>query len=102
MDGSKPMGILTDRDIMIRVMVEGKDPNTTTIRDVMVSPVATVTEDKDILDVTYMMSEKKVRRCPVVNSNGMLVGMIALDDILVSLGQEMQDIASVLKFEIGK
>lgn len=102
MDGSKPMGILTDRDIMIRAMVEGRDPNTTAIRDIMVSPVATVSEDNDILDVTHMMSEKKVRRCPVVNSNGMLVGMIALDDILISLGQEMQDIASVLKFEIQK
>jgi signal-transduction protein with cAMP-binding, CBS, and nucleotidyltransferase domain len=101
-DGSKPMGILTDRDIMIKVMVEGKDPNSTTIRDIMVSPVATVSEDKDILDVTHMMSEKKVRRCPVVNSEGTLVGMIAFDDILISLGQEMQDIASVLKFETGK
>lgn len=102
MDGSKPIGILTDRDIMVRVMVEGKDPNATKISDIMVSPVATVSEDKDILDVTHLMSEKKVRRCPVVNSKGMVVGMIALDDILVSLGQEMQDIASVLKFEIDK
>lgn len=102
MDGSRPMGILTDRDVMIRAIVEGRDPNTTAIRDIMVSPVATVSEDRDILDVTHLMSEKKIRRCPVVNSDGMLVGMIALDDILVSLGKEMQDIASVLKFEIGK
>jgi CBS domain-containing protein len=102
MDGTKATGILTDRDIVTKVMSAGKDPSTTKIRDIMTSPVATISVDKDIADVTHTMSDYKVRRCPVVDASGKIMGMIAFDDILISLGQEMQDIAGVLKSELGK
>jgi CBS domain-containing protein len=99
-DGSRPLGILTDRDIMIKTMVTGKDPRDVMVKDIMVSPVVTVSEDKDLLDVTNLMSESKVRRFPVVDSEGRIIGVIALDDILVFLGTEMQNIATALRSEL--
>lgn len=100
-DGNKPVGILTDRDIMTKAIALEKDPRALRVRDIMISPVVTVSADKDIEDVTNLMNTHKVRRFPVVE-NGRLIGVIALDDILVFLGKEMQDIATALKVELGK
>jgi CBS domain-containing protein len=100
-DGNKPVGILTDRDIMTKATALEKDPRALRVRDIMISPVVTVSADKDIEDVTNLMNTHKVRRFPVVE-NGRLIGVIALDDILVFLGKEMQDIATALRVELGK
>ncbi len=101
-DDDKPSGILTDRDIVTKVLSQDKDPKTTRIRDIMTSPAVTISEDKDIVDVTRLMSSHKIRRFPVVDANGKIIGVITLDDVLVFLGQEMQNIATALKTELGK
>lgn len=101
-DGDKPIGILTDRDIMTKVVVERKDPQTVKVKDIMASPVVTISVEKDIVDVTKLMSTHGVRRFPVVDSDGRIIGVIALDDILVFLGEELQNIAAALKCELGK
>ncbi len=102
MKGDAISGILTDRDIVTKVLAEGKDPKVTKIGEIMISPVVTISEDKDIADVTGLISAHGIRRLPVVDVNGKLVGVIALDDVLIVLGQEMQNIAAVLKGELGK
>lgn len=96
-----PSGILTDRDIVAKVLAQGKDPRTTKIGEIMRTPVVTISEDKDIIDVTKLISTHAIRRLPVVGTNGKLVGVITLDDVLILLGQEMQNIAAALKGEIG-
>ncbi|MCL5062955.1 MAG: CBS domain-containing protein [Nitrospirae bacterium] len=101
-DDDKPSGILTDRDIVTKVLSQDKDPKTTKIRDIMTSPAVTISEDRDIIDVTRLMSERGIRRFPVVDANGKIIGVITLDDVLVFLGQEMQNIANALKTELGK
>lgn len=101
-DGDKPIGILTDRDIMTKVVVERKDPQTVKVKDIMASPVVTISVEKDIVDVTKLMSTHGVRRFPVIDSDGRIIGVIALDDILVFLGEELQNIAAALKCELGK
>ncbi|MDA8214824.1 MAG: CBS domain-containing protein [Nitrospiraceae bacterium] len=101
-DDDKPSGILTDRDIVTKVLVQGKDPKTTKVGEIMTSPAVTISEDKDIIDVTRLMSSHKIRRFPVVDANGKLIGVITLDDILIFLGQEMQNVATALKTELGK
>ncbi len=101
-DGAKPLGILTDRDIITKVLAQGRDPAQVKLRDVMAKPVTTISEELDILDATRQMSQSKVRRCAVVNAEGKLTGVIALDDILMCIGEEMQNIASILKAELGK
>jgi CBS domain-containing protein len=99
-DNDKPSGILTDRDIVTRVLSQEKDPKTTKIRDIMTSPAVTISEDRDIIDVTRLMAERGIRRFPVVDANGKIIGVITLDDVLVFLGQEMQNIAAALKKEL--
>lgn len=100
--GDKPIGIVTDRDIMSKVIVEEKDPKTVKLKDIMTSPAVTISEDKHIFDVTKLMSVHGVRRFPVVDKDGKLIGVLALDDILILLGREMHDIATALKVELQK
>ena len=100
MEDDKPLGLLTDRDIVSKVIAYGKDLKTTAIGEVMVSPIITVSEEKDIVEVTRLMSEHGIRRLPVVDAGGKVVGVVSLDDILVILGKEMQNIANALKKEL--
>ena len=101
MKDNSPSGFLTDRDIVTKVLAQGKDPKTTKISEIMVTTVVTISEDKGIFDVTKLMSAHGIRRVPVVDSIGKLVGVIALDDVLVLLGKEMQNIAAALRTELG-
>ena len=101
-EGSKPIGIVTDRDIMTKVIIEGKNPQKVMIRDIMTSPVITVSVEKSIFDVTKLMKKYKVRRFPVVDAEGKIVGVVTLSDILVFIGQEMKNIATALKVRLGK
>ena len=96
-----PSGILTDRDIVTKVLAQGRNPLTTKIGEIMASPPVTVSEDQGIFDVSTLFSTHHVRRLPVVDKNGKLVGVIALDDVLILLGQEMQNIAGALRGELG-
>jgi CBS domain-containing protein len=96
-EADSPSGLITDRDVVAKVLAQGKDSKTTKIGEVMVSPVVTITEDKDIIDATKLMSSHGIRRLPVTDSAGKLTGVISLDDVLVVLGNEMQNIATTLK-----
>ena len=95
-----PSGILTDRDIVAKVLAQGKDPRNMGIGEIMRVPVVTISEDKDIIDATKLMANHAIRRLPVVDTSGKLVGIISLDDVLILMGQEMQNIAAALKGEI--
>jgi CBS domain-containing protein len=99
-EADSPSGLITDRDVVAKVLAQGKDSKTTKIGEVMVSPVVTITEDKDIIDATKLMSSHGIRRLPVTDSAGKLTGVISLDDVLVVLGNEMQNIATTLKKEL--
>lgn len=82
MDNQKVIGILTDRDIVIRSIAVGKDVNTFVVRDIMTLNPVTVTPETDVHEAARIMSVKKVRRLPVV-SNDRLVGIVSLGDISV-------------------
>lgn len=79
-DQTGVLGIVTDRDIVVRNVAHGTDPQKTPVKNVMTSQVATITPDMELEQVSKVMAEKQVRRLPVVENN-MLVGMIALGDI---------------------
>ena len=68
------IGIVTDRDIIVRNIAHGKDPHQTPVKDVMTSEVTSVDPETEIRDVFGIMSEKKIRRIPVVENN-QLVGL---------------------------
>ncbi|WP_097026545.1 CBS domain-containing protein [Clostridium peptidivorans] len=78
----KVIGIITDRDIAIRSSAEGENVQKQTVRDIMTSNPATIKSDIDVKDAARIMSERQIRRLPVVESNN-LVGMLSLGDVSV-------------------
>ena len=92
----KAQGVLTDRDIAVDVVARGKDPAAVRVGQVMRKNPAVIRADKGILDATKILGAKRVRRLPVVKAGGKLVGIIALDDLLMLLGSEMGNIATAL------
>ena len=89
-DGDKLVGMITDRDIAIRAVAEGRDP-TTKVRDVMTPDVKYCFEDEDVTHVAQNMGDIQVRRLPVVNRDKRLVGILSLGDIALSGEPEDSD-----------
>jgi CBS domain-containing protein len=92
----RPVGILTDRDLVTRVIAGCKDPFTETVDNVMTKHVHVVSEDTSIEDVLSLMRSAEVRRLPVVDHESRLVGIVTLDDILLLLCEEIASIREVL------
>lgn len=82
-DQGRPLGVVTDRDIAIRVVAKGGD-GTATAGDAMTSPVKTVRADSELKDCVCLMEEAQVRRVPVVDESGKLAGIVALADIALA------------------
>jgi CBS domain-containing protein len=80
-EGKQLVGTLTDRDITIRVVAEGKDPQTTIVRDVASTDLVTVDPEQDFDEALRLMAQHQVRRLPVVEEDGRLVGVVAQADI---------------------
>lgn len=79
-DQNKVVGVVTDRDIVVRNVAHGKVPQDTKVQDVMTSQVTTVTPDMDVEEVSKIMAQQQIRRVPVVENN-QLVGILSLGDI---------------------
>jgi CBS domain-containing protein len=80
-EGDRLVGTLTDRDIAIRVVAEGKDPASTMVREVASAEVVTVTPKQDLDEALRLMAEHQIRRVPVVEDDGRLVGVVAQADV---------------------
>ncbi|GBD39861.1 MAG: CBS domain-containing protein [Deltaproteobacteria bacterium] len=93
----KPIGIVTDRDIVIRVINEDLNPAQIYVDDVISSNILTLREDMGLIEALEYMKGKGVRRFPVVDSEGKLVGIITVDDIVRLLGKELADIANIIE-----
>lgn len=94
---NQPLGILTDRDLVVRVLARGVEPVGTTVRQVMTRDIEAVTEESSVEDALRIMRRGGCRRIPVVNAETGLVGILTLDDILKSLAAEFSDIGRVLR-----
>ena len=79
-DHNKVVGMVTDRDIVVRNVAHGKSPQDTKVQDVMTSQVTTVTPDMEVEEVSKIMAQQQIRRVPVVENN-QLVGILSLGDI---------------------
>jgi len=80
-DGKKVIGMITDRDIVVRLVAEGKDPSSSSVKDAMSKNVRAVNEDATVSEALLMMSNAQIRRVPVVNTNNELVGIVSIGDI---------------------
>jgi CBS domain-containing protein len=80
-EGERLVGTLTDRDIAIRVVAEGRDPESTPVRDVASTDLVTVDPEQDLDEAVRLMAQHQVRRIPVVEEDGRLVGVVAQADV---------------------
>jgi CBS domain-containing protein len=87
-DGDRLVGVLTDRDITVRAVAAGRDPAQTRVGDVMTAEVHTCFLDQPAGDAARLMQAKQVRRLPVVDHGGRLVGVVSLGDLAVSGGDD--------------
>jgi CBS domain-containing protein len=87
-DGTKLVGMLTDRDITIRATAQGYDPKTTRVREAMTAEVVYCFEDQEVKTAAQMMEMRQIRRVPVVNRNKELVGIVSLGDLAVETGDQ--------------
>jgi len=82
----KLTGIVTDRDLAIKVVAEARDPKTTPVEEVMSEGLVTCRENDDVQSVVQLMEENQLRRIPVVDKNDHLKGIIAQADVATRLG----------------
>lgn len=94
-----PAGIITDRDIAIAVVAAGIQPENLMVEDVMNRNVATCTESEDLFDIITTMLSRSVRRLPVVNDKGGLVGIVSADDLYGALSTHLRMLSQALARE---
>ena len=98
--GAVPVGILTDRDIVIELFAEEVDSNSVTVADVMSRQLISVRENDDILATIELMRDKGVRRVPVVNQQGGLEGILAVDDLIELVAEQLTDLVRLFGREL--
>jgi CBS domain-containing protein len=84
-ENDRLVGTITDRDITVRAVAEGKDPNTATVREAMSEGIRYCFEDQEVDEAAGLMSEEQIRRLPVLDRDKRLVGIIALADLATTL-----------------
>ena len=93
--GEVPVGILTDRDIVMAVIAPGLDPASLLAGDVMSDDLLTANESDDVVDTIGHMRLRGIRRVPVVDANGNLSGIVCADDLLEFLVEEMSELSRI-------
>ena len=97
-----PVGIVTDRDLVVEIMAPELDQMVITAGDIMAPELATVKENIGLFEAIQYMRAKGVRRLPVVNLSGGLVGILTLDDLLELLAEELLALAKLVAREQKK
>ncbi len=99
-EDGRPLGIVTDRDLVVRVMAAGRDPEKTPLRDVMSGEPVFLANERSVDQVFATMRQQHVRRVPVVDAHGRLEGVIALDDLLPLLADQLGDLADAIRGDL--
>lgn len=94
-----PCGIVTDRDLVTRVLATSRDPETTWVRDVLSTPVHEIREDASLEDAVVLMRKAHCRRLAVVDARRRLAGIVSLDDVLAIMAEQMHAVAALLESE---
>ena len=90
-----PIGIITDRDIVVSVIALGLDPASLLVGDIMSDDLLTCSEKDDVYETIERMRLRGIRRVPVVNAHGGLTGIVSVDDLLEFLAEEMGELARI-------
>jgi CBS domain-containing protein len=97
-----PVGIVTDRDLVVEIMAPDLLQMVITVGDIMAPKLVTVKDSTGIYEAIQYMRSEGVRRLPVVDSNGGLIGILTLDDLLELLAEEMLELSKLVKHEQKK
>lgn len=95
--GVHPVGILTDRDLAMRVVAEGRDPDATKIADIVTYDITTVPRDSGISTAAYLMKTRGVRRLPIVDAEGKVTGVVTADDLMTLFAAEIGDVGAGIR-----
>jgi signal-transduction protein with cAMP-binding, CBS, and nucleotidyltransferase domain len=90
---STPIGIVTDRDLVVEVMADGVDPDMLRADEMIVGELVTVLDTELVYDAIWHMRRKGVRRLPVLDAHGHLAGILTADDVTRFLAQELTEVA---------
>lgn len=93
---TRPVGILTDRDVVIEILAKDVDLEAVNVGDVMSHDLQTVDEDVKLLDATKVMRTKGIRRLPVVDARGALVGILTADDVIGLIAEQLTDLVGLI------
>ena len=94
-----PVGILTDRDLVVGALAENRDVDVLTVGDVMSRNPVVASEDEDLDEALHRMRSKAIRRLPVVTSDGDLMGILTIDDVLRVLNDELSKLVRLVMRE---
>ena len=94
-----PVGIVTDRDIVLGVLAQEVDAMKLSIGDIMTGDLITVRENEGVFETIQLMRAKGARRAPVVDSEGALVGIVSVDDLLELMAEELSELAKLISRE---
>jgi CBS domain-containing protein len=95
----KPVGIVTDRDIVLELIAKELPLDSVSVGDIMGPELITVDENSDLWEALQTMRGKGIRRLPVVDRNGKLVGILSTDDLLETLADQLQDLVILIRKE---
>ncbi|ALK99426.1 histidine kinase [Massilia sp. WF1] len=99
-DGERiPVGIVTDRDIVVSVIALGLDPLGLQVGDIMSDDLLTAGENDDVYATIERMRLRGIRRVPVVSDSGALVGIVSADDLLTFLAEEMEELSRISPYQ---
>lgn len=97
----RPVGMITDRDIVTMVVAADVQPTEVLVEDIMARQIRVVHQDEGVYELTLKMREAGVRRMPVVDDNGGLVGVVSIDDVYKLLSSEFGNLAAVSAFQLA-
>lgn len=95
----RPVGILTDRDLVVEILAREVDVNAVAVGDAMSADLLTAVEDEDFMETVKRMRAAGVRRAPVVDRQGALIGILAVDDVLELVTEELADLVAIIARE---
>ena len=98
-DGRRPVGMLTDRDIVTAVVAKEVDPATLCVEDLMSTDIATALETDSMTDMLGAMRRKGLRRLPVTTGDGLLIGLVTMDDMLEIQAEQLKGLVQAIESE---
>lgn len=97
--GRVPVGIVTDRDIVVAVVAEGVDPRKIAVGEVMRPELVTVGEAESVFDALRLMRGRGIRRVPVLAADGTLAGIVTVDDLLEIVAEQLSELVRAIASE---